>query len=209
LEGISQKMSGHYYSEKPTSSGKRTIIKTRLFDNLLTFKSQSGVFSWSEIDKGSEILLNNLEIPSKTKKRILDFGCGYGFIGISLAKAFPIHELIMLDINELAIKLAKENCKINDVEKNTQVVKSNLYESVKNETFDIIITNPPLMAGKKILSAIISQSINYLTATGNIQLVVPKKKGLQSIQKMLQETFAAVNILGKKSGFWVLQGKNK
>jgi len=202
-------MSGHYYSEKPASSGKRTLIKTHQLGNQLTFKSQSGVFSWSEIDKGSEILLNHLIIPNKNPKRILDLGCGYGFLGISLAKAYTAHEIILVDINELAIKLTRENCKTNNVEQNTQVKKSYLFDAIKDEKFDLIVTNPPLMAGKKILSNFISDSAKHLTDLGSIQLVVPKKKGLLSLQKMLEESFNKVSVLGKESGYWVLLGKNK
>ncbi|MHA1502149.1 MAG: class I SAM-dependent methyltransferase [Candidatus Heimdallarchaeota archaeon] len=202
-------MSGHYYSEKPSSSGKRTIIKTHQFGNLLTFKSQSGVFSWSEIDKGSEILLNHLLVPNKKPKRILDIGCGYGFLGISLAKAFPSHNITLVDINELAIKLTKENCRANNVESNTRVKKSYLYDSFKEEKYDLIVTNPPLMAGKKVLAHLIDESVNYLTKTGSIQLVVPKKKGLLSLQNMLKDTYEDVSVLGRKSGYWVLMGKIK
>jgi 16S rRNA (guanine1207-N2)-methyltransferase len=202
-------MSGHYYSEKPSSSGKRTVIKTRQLGNLLTFKSQSGVFSWSAIDKGSEILLNHILIPNKKPRRILDLGCGYGFLGVSVAKAFPLHKITLVDINELAIKLTKENCKINNVTKNTRVKKSYLYQCFKNEKFDLIVTNPPLMAGKKVLASLINESANYLTKTGSIQLVVPKKKGLLSLQKMLEEAYEDVSVIGRKSGYWVLMGKNK
>ncbi len=202
-------MSGHYYSEKPSSSGKRTIIKTRQLGNLLTFKSQSGVFSWSEIDKGSEILLNHLLVPNKKPRRILDLGCGYGFLGVSLAKAYSMYKITLVDINELAIKLTKENCRTNNVEQNTQVKKSFLYDRFKEEKFDLIVTNPPLMAGKKVLASLIGESVNFLTQTGSIQLVVPKKKGLLSLQKMLEETYEDVSVLGRKSGYWVLMGKNK
>jgi len=202
-------MSGHYYSEKPSSSGKRTIIKTRQLGNLLTFKSQSGVFSWSEIDKGSEILLNHLVIPNSKPRRILDLGCGYGFLGISLAKAYPTHKVVLTDINELAVKLSKDNCRANNVEQNTRVKKSYLFDSFKEEKFDLIVTNPPLMAGKEVLANLIEESVNFLAKEGSIQLVVPKKKGLLSLQKMLEETYEEVSVLGRKSGYWVLMGKNK
>lgn len=202
-------MSGHYYSEKPSSSGKRTIIKSRQLGNLLTFKSQSGVFSWSEIDKGSEILLNHLLVPNSKPRRILDLGCGYGFLGISLAKAYPAHKVVLVDINELAVKLTKDNCRTNNVEQNTRVKKSYLFDSFKEEKFDLIVTNPPLMAGKIVLTKLIGDSINYLAKNGSIQLVVPKKKGLLSLQKMLEATYEDVSVLGRKSGYWVLMGKNK
>ncbi|HUT81119.1 MAG TPA: methyltransferase [Candidatus Bathyarchaeia archaeon] len=196
-------MNGHYYSEKPSTSGKTTTIYTHQLGSPLIFKSQSGIFSWKQVDTGSEILLNNLDMPKNGL--ILDLGCGYGFLGIALAKAYPDFSLILTDINELAVKYSQENCIVNKVTKNTIVKQGNLYESIKKRKFDLIITNPPLMAGKAILKQIISQSVEYLNENGSLQLVVPKKKGLISMQRMLTETYGDFAVLTKKSGFWVLK----
>ncbi len=196
-------MSSHYYSEKPISSGKTTIIQTIQFGNRLSFKSQSGIFGWRKVDKGSELLLNNAVIPKEGL--VLDLGCGYGFIGIALAKAYPGFRFVLTDINELAVKLTKENCKTNGVSKNTEVTQGHLYEPVKDLLFDSIITNPPLMAGKKILTELVTKSKNHLHENGTLQVVVPKKKGLKSMQKLLTEVYGSFEVLAKGSGFWVLK----
>ncbi|NHJ49917.1 MAG: class I SAM-dependent methyltransferase [Asgard group archaeon] len=193
----------HYYSQKPATSGKKTVIRTTQFGNHLVFNSQSGIFSWQEVDKGSEILLQNVQLPSQGL--ILDFGCGYGLIGITLAKANPHLQFILTDINELAARLTKKNCIQNKVKDNTRVFQGNLFEPIPEKSFDLIITNPPLMAGKVILKKIIEQSKDHLTENGSIQLVVPKKKGLISMQKMLEEVFSSYELVIKKSGFWVLK----
>ncbi|MFW9921692.1 MAG: class I SAM-dependent methyltransferase [Candidatus Thorarchaeota archaeon] len=199
-------MSSHYYSQKPSTSGKKTVITTIQFGNHLSFKSQSGVFSWQKIDNGSQLLLKKLKLPEEENAQILDLGCGYGFLGISLAKANPEIIFHLTDINELAVKLTKENCKINQVEKNTVVYQGDLYEPLNNEfLFDSIITNPPLMAGKDILRKITSESKSHLKSTGSLQLVVPKKKGLISMQQMLTENFGSFEVLGKGSGYWILK----
>jgi 16S rRNA (guanine1207-N2)-methyltransferase len=197
-------MSSHYYSQKPNSSGKKITISTNQFGNYLSFKSQSGVFSWKKVDTGSEILLQNAQLP-KTGL-ILDLGCGYGFLGISIAKAYPHLKVVLTDINELAIRLTKANRKQNKVEENTQVFQGHLFKPLANMKFDLILTNPPIMAGKAILTEIIEQSIEHLTPKGSIQLVVPKKKGLLSMQKMLEKTYGSFEVIAKKSGFWVLKG---
>ena len=198
-------MSSHYYSEKPISTGKTTIIQTHQFGHRLSFKSQSGIFGWRKVDKGSELLLNNVEMSEKGL--LLDLGCGYGFIGISLAKAYPKLHFILTDINELAVKLAKENCKTNGVSKNTEVKQGHLYEPVKDKKFDSIIANPPLMAGKKILTELVVESKNHLQEKGSLQIVVPKKKGLKSLQKLLTEVYGTYEVLAKGSGFWVLKSE--
>ncbi|MBK5112933.1 MAG: class I SAM-dependent methyltransferase [Candidatus Heimdallarchaeota archaeon] len=198
-------MSSHYYSEKPISTGKTTIIQTHQLGNRLSFKSQSGIFGWRKVDKGSELLLNNALIPKSGL--ILDLGCGYGFIGIALAKVYPEVKFVLTDINELAVKLAKENCKINDVSKNTKVTQGHLYEPVKDLKFDSIIANPPLMAGKKILTELVVTSKEQLQEKGSLQIVVPKKKGLKSMQKLMTEVYGTYEVLAKGSGFWVLKSE--
>ena len=198
----------HYYSRKPITSGKTTIIYTRQFGVNFTFKSQSGVFNWQKIDTGSELLLNSVILPKKKKSKILDLGCGFGFLGVVLAKIHPKLDFSLVDINELAVKLTKENCKQNEVTANTNVFQGHLYEPIKDEIFDVIITNPPLMAGKKILDEIVSKSVEHLNPKGSLQLVVPKKKGLKSMQKSLEATFGSYEVLAKGSGFWILQGIN-
>jgi len=193
----------HYFSRKPISTGKTTIINTFQLGNYLQFKSQSGIFSWQEIDKGSELLIKSLKMP-KNKELFLDLGCGYGFIGITLAKAYPNFDFILTDVNELAVRLARENCKLNLVEKNTIVKQGYLFQSVEGLEFHSVITNPPLMAGKKLLEELIVESFNHLKAHGSLQLVVPKKKGLSTLEKMLKTTFGSYTTLGKNAGFWAL-----
>ncbi|MHA1155053.1 MAG: class I SAM-dependent methyltransferase [Candidatus Heimdallarchaeota archaeon] len=200
-------MTPHYFSEKPSTTGKTTTIQTHQLGNRLSFKSQSGIFGWMKVDTGSELLLNNLTIPKEADQTILDLGCGYGFLGIALAKAYPKNNFVLTDINELAARLARENCKTNKVLQNTQVYQGNLYEPIKNDLYDTIITNPPLMAGKKILKEIIDNSIKHLKKQGSIQLVVPKKKGLVSMQKMLEGVYGTYQVLAKGSGFWVLKSE--
>jgi 16S rRNA G1207 methylase RsmC len=202
-------MTGHYYSEHPPTSGKKTLISTIQFGHHLTFQSQSGIFSWDKIDLGSQLLLDNIALPAISDIRILDLGCGFGFLGISLAKNYPAITVFLSDINKLAVRLAQINCKRNNVLVNTKVFAGHLYEPFEQEFFDLIITNPPLMAGKKILRAIVNNSEKYLQKKGSLQLVVPKKKGLVSMKKMLQNTFGDYKVLAKGSGYWVLKGTKK
>ncbi|MCF2144456.1 MAG: methyltransferase [Candidatus Heimdallarchaeota archaeon] len=206
MEGIDQAMTGHYFSEHPQSSGKTVLLRTFQLGNHLTFNSQSGVFSWRKIDNGSELLLNNLTLPSKGT--VLDLGCGYGFLGIALAKAYPELFFVLTDVNVLAVKLARSNCKLNGVTKNTRVLQGNLYEPVREQKFAAIITNPPLMAGKSVLQSFITGAKQHLLPGAALQLVVPKKKGLLSIQKMLVAVFGSWELVAKGSGFRVLKAIN-
>ncbi|MHA1221506.1 MAG: class I SAM-dependent methyltransferase [Candidatus Heimdallarchaeota archaeon] len=198
-------MSGHYYSKKPSTSRKTTTIRTFQLGNSLAFKSQSGIFGWQKVDTGSELLIDTAEIPASGS--ILDLGCGYGLIGIVLAKANPNLQITLTDINTLAIKWTRINCKLNEVVENTDVRQGDLFEAVKEQTFDLIICNPPLMAGKAVLKRLIADAKNHITKNGSLQIVVPKKKGLLSMQKLLVKVFESYEVLAKGSGFWIMKAQ--
>jgi 16S rRNA (guanine1207-N2)-methyltransferase len=118
VEGL-EAMSPHYYSEQPSTTGKQVLIITEQFGQTFEFKSQSGIFNWKKVDKGSELLLHNIIFPTQSEASILDLGCGYGFLGIVIAKIRRDSRVILTDINQLAYQLTKENCHLNEVQNNT------------------------------------------------------------------------------------------
>ena len=120
----------HYYSEKQTSKLRIKEIEVTLRGNKLKFYTGSGVFSIGQIDKGTKLLIEASIIQPNWK--ILDLGCGYGAIGISIAKAFPLAHITMTDINERAIKLARMNIELNNL-KNIELIKSNLYQNIQEK----------------------------------------------------------------------------
>ena len=135
----------HYFSPNPKSALKKQIFKSRILGNDIQVTSSSGIFSVREIDFGSRLLSENAKIQGKS---VLDLGCGYGIIGISLKKKYPDIELSMTDINERAVRLAKENCALNGIE--AQVLKSDLFShpQLREKKFSTILTNPPFSAGR-------------------------------------------------------------
>ncbi len=130
--------SEHYYTEKPTSNPKLGIIKTRLKGERFEFLTSSGVFSKRDIDKGTRLLIENMVINDGDC--VLDIGCGYGPIGIVAAKN-PKTKVLLTEINKRAVKLTKENVKLNDVNTNAAVRQGSLYEPVEHEKFNAIICN--------------------------------------------------------------------
>ena len=115
----------HYFSDKPKSRKKDSIISCTINSMGFKFHTSSSVFSKNHIDKGTELLIKKCSIHGK---KILDIGCGYGPIGIVLKKLYPEAEIIMTDINERALELAKKNAKENNVE--ADVIKSDLYKNI-------------------------------------------------------------------------------
>jgi len=197
-------MTEHYYSEKQTSILRIKEIEVKLKENNLKFNTGSGVFSIGRIDKGTELLIK--ECIVKPDWRVLDLGCGWGVIGITIAKAFPTTFVLMTDINERAVKLSRMNVKLNNVE-NVIVKKSNLYDKVR-EKFDTILTNPPQLAGKKICFEIIEKAKNYLKKDGLFQLVARHNKGGKALERKMNEVFGNVKEIGKKGGYRIYISKS-
>lgn len=190
-----------YYAENPDSAHDIHELKVTLLVQSFTFLTDSGVFSKKMVDYGSQVLLNTLDFEKG--KTLLDLGCGYGPLGISLAKVQGVKPT-MVDINNRAIDLAKQNGQKNGVE--ADIFQSNIYEKV-NGTFDYIISNPPIRAGKQVVHTIISESINYLKVDGNLTIVIQKKQGAPSAKAKMEEVFGNVEILKRDKGYYILRSE--
>ncbi|SDO59700.1 16S rRNA (guanine1207-N2)-methyltransferase [Streptococcus equinus] len=190
-----------YYAENPDSAHDIHELKVTLLGESFTFLTDSGVFSKKMVDYGSQVLLNTLDFEKG--KTLLDLGCGYGPLGISLAKVQGVKPT-MVDINNRAIDLAKQNAQKNGI--CADIFQSNIYEKV-NGTFDYIISNPPIRAGKQVVHTIISESINYLNAGGNLTIVIQKKQGAPSAKAKMEEVFGNVEILKRDKGYYILRSE--
>ena len=194
-------MTKMYYAENPDSAHDIHELKVTLLGESFTFLTDSGVFSKKMVDYGSQVLLNTLDFEKG--KTLLDLGCGYGPLGISLAKVQGVKPT-MVDINNRAIDLAKQNAQKNGV--CADIFQSNIYEKV-NGSFDYIISNPPIRAGKQVVHTIISESINYLNAGGNLTIVIQKKQGAPSAKAKMEEVFGNVEILKRDKGYYILRSE--
>jgi 16S rRNA (guanine1207-N2)-methyltransferase len=194
----------HYFSEKPIAKSDIKIVEDILRGKRLKFKTDAGVFSYGKVDKGTKILVENVIVDKDDD--ILDLGCGYGVIGIALAD--EVKSVTMADINRRAIKLAKENIKLNNLEGcDIRVVYSDLYENVRDREYDKIITNPPIRAGKEVLHRIIKEGKDILKEGGEIWIVIQTKQGAKSLAKYMEEVFGNVETVTIKGGYRVLKSK--
>lgn len=188
-----------YYAENPDSVHDIHELKVTLLGQPFTFLTDSGVFSKKMIDYGSQVLLNTMNFEKG--KTLLDLGCGYGPLGISLAKVQGV-QATMVDINNRAIDLAQKNAEKNGV--TAIIFQSNIYERVTG-TFDYIISNPPIRAGKQVVHTIIADSINYLNDGGSLTIVIQKKQGAPSAKAKMEEIFGNVDILKRDKGYYILR----
>ncbi|MDN5321139.1 MAG: rRNA (guanine1207-N2)-methyltransferase [Thermococcaceae archaeon] len=191
----------HYYSEEPNVPLKTKMIEVFIRGERFKFITASGVFSFGKLDRGTELLVNNMILEKNW--RVLDLGCGYGVIGI-VASRF-VDYVVMTDINKRAVSIAKKNLKINNV-KNAEVRWGNLYEPVKGEMFHSIITNPPVHAGKDVLREIVINAPHYLYDEGVLQIVIRTNQGAKYIKGLMEENFKEVKEIAKGSGFRVYAG---
>ena len=198
-------ISEHYFSKRPTAPLSTENITITLLNNKLRFTTASSVFSKGKADSGTIILIEALHITKETK-RLLDLGCGYGIVGISLKKAHPELDITCSDVNERAVGVTQKNAKKNGVEIKT--IQSNLFENIP-ELFDCIAVNLPQHAGKDLCFAMIEQSYEHLNEKGTFQAVARHQKGGKMLEKKMEEIFGNVEVLAKGSGFRVYCSKRK
>lgn len=201
-------MSEHYYSNTPSSKTQEQKHQVFVLNGALNLWTDHGVFSKTELDFGSRVLIETIVTYFKQIDSILDVGCGYGPIGISLGKNYSNAHLEMIDINERAVHLSKKNCIENQLN-DALVYQSNIYEKVSKNDFELIVSNPPIRAGKNVVHEIIEKSIEHLQYHGTLVIVIQKKQGAPSAQKKMEEVFGNSTILTKEKGYWIISSKKE
>ena len=192
-------MSKMYYAENPDAAHDIHELRVDLLGEKMTFLTDAGVFSKKMIDFGSQLLLKCLEVDEG--ETVLDVGCGYGPLGLSLAKAYGV-QATMVDINNRALDLARQNAERNKVE--ATIFQSNIYEQVEGE-FDHVISNPPIRAGKQVVHEIIENSKDFLETGGDLTIVIQKKQGAPSAKSKMEDVFGNCEVVKKDKGYYILR----
>ena len=188
-----------YYAENPDAAHDIHELRVDLLGEKMTFLTDAGVFSKKMVDFGSQLLLKCLEVNQG--ETVLDVGCGYGPLGLSLAKAYGV-QATMVDINNRALDLARKNAERNKVE--ATIFQSNIYEQVKGK-FDHVISNPPIRAGKQVVHEIIEKSKDFLGIGGDLTIVIQKKQGAPSAKSKMEDVFGNCEIVKKDKGYYILR----
>ncbi|UTB81519.1 class I SAM-dependent methyltransferase [Staphylococcus carnosus] len=198
----------HYYDKDPEVASQREDFKYRYQQNELKLATDSGVFSKGKIDYGSDLLLRTFlkEHPPGPSKTIIDVGCGYGPIGLMIAKVSPHHKVILLDVNHRALDLAKENSEKNHID-NAVIQESDGLAEIPDDSADMIVTNPPIRAGKSVVQGILEDAYSKLKKDGELYVVIQKKQGMPSAKKKMEAVFGNVETLAKDKGYYILKSK--
>lgn len=192
----------HYFTNNEDLKSEIKTIKYSYLETSLTFFSDNGVFSKEKIDYGSKVLVETYLENKKNINSILDMGCGYGYIGVTLSKILNI-EVDMCDINKRALHLAEKNIKENKVA--CDVFFSDAYENVSKK-YDLIITNPPIRVGKEILLNILTKAKTYLNDAGELWFVIRKDQGAKSVIKSLESVYKC-EVIKKSKGFYIIKAE--
>ena len=196
-------MNDHYYTRIPQSESRPAECEWTYRGIPLTFRTDAGVFSRGEVDTGTRLLLEAL--PEEMNGDILDLGCGWGVIGISIARRWPGCRVTLADVNTRALELSRANAKKNQAD--VLCLESDGMDALKGETFDAVVTNPPIRAGKQVIYRMFADAAKSLKPGGALYLVIRKQQGADSCEKYLKTLFEEVEILDRSGGFRVMRGR--
>ena len=180
-----------YFDVNPDAAHDIHDLAVVLLGQKMNFYTDAGVFSKKMIDYGSQVLLSTLDFQEG--ESVLDVGCGYGPVGLSLAKAQGV-AVTMVDVSR------------NGVE--AQIFSSDVYEAVEG-VFDHVISNPPIRAGKKVVHQVITGSFEHLKPGGDLTIVIQKKQGAPSAKAKMEETFGNCEIVKKDKGYYILRSEKE
>ena len=192
-------MGEHYFTGDPTSQSRIATAVWAYGGREIEFLTDSGVFSRGHVDYGSRVLVEAL--PSLMGS-VLDMGCGYGFMGLAVKLLNPSAEMHMCDVNTRAVGLARQNAERLGIA--ADIFVSDGFAVVQG-TFDHILTNPPVRAGKSVYYPWFTEAAARLHPGGSLYVVLQRKQGAPSAQRHLEELFAQVEVIEKSAGYHVLR----
>ncbi|MCY0902846.1 MAG: methyltransferase [Firmicutes bacterium] len=195
-------MGEQYYTVQPQSKSAPATFRATLLGHDLLFATDHGVFSRTGIDYGTRVLLDNVHIPDSA--HVLDLGCGYGPVGIAVARAHLDALVWMSDVNERAVELARANVVTNRVADRVQVLLADGTLSFPPSLrFDLVVLNPPVRAGKATVYRLFAESRGVLAASGRMYVVLQKKQGAESAKQYLASLFRTVETVARSKGYFV------
>lgn len=197
-------MTEYYYTNDPTAAHEYQQLQFNYAGHTLLLQTDSGVFSKKRVDFGTATLLKACEKITLPKGDLLDVGCGYGALSLPLAAVDKTRKCDLVDVNERALALARHNAQQNDLP-NINVFTSSCYDNVTKTDYSVIVTNPPIRAGKQVVHTILADSYSHLRPGGMILAVLQKKQGAPSAKQKLTEVFGNCTVVLKNKGYFILQ----
>ncbi|GHD07282.1 class I SAM-dependent methyltransferase [Zhihengliuella salsuginis] len=191
--------SEHYFSAQPATPEQRKTITVELAGSEHRVETAGGIFSPDGLDKGTAVLLAGAPAPANSG-HLLDIGCGWGPIALTLALASPDATVHAIDVNERSINLTRDNAAALGLEN----LRAGQPDSVPSDVeFATIWSNPPIRVGKQALHELLLKWLPRLAPGGTAWLVVQKNLGADSLlpwlNRELPSGFSAVRDSTAKS----------
>ena len=194
-----------YFDNDPSVASKERIITFEIFGHKISLTTDNGVFSKDKVDEGSLAFLKVL-VPLNLSGKILDLGCGYGTIGLTLALASKEARVDLADINTRALALCEKNARMNKVEQKVAILHSDIYSNIEGP-YDSIVVNPPIRAGKKVTYQMYEGAKQYLIDGGSLFVVIRKAQGGPSASRYIESLFGNCTLLKRDKGYYIYQAK--
>ena len=195
----------HYFVNDPNLASNLHKISFDVNDIHMSLWTDNGVFSKSRVDEGSLAFLKVL-LPLKLTGKILDLGCGYGTIGLTIAISSNEARVDLADINTRALALCERNAQELGLSQRVTILQSDIYENIEGP-YDSIVVNPPIRAGKKVTYAMYEGAKQYLIDGGSLFVVIRKDQGAPSASKYIEDLFGNITLLKKDKGYYIYQAK--
>ena len=190
-----------YFSATPSSASQRREVRLDLADLSLQLTTDSGVFSADRVDPGTRVLLAEAPHPTASMANIVDVGCGYGPVALTLARRAPHATVWAVDTNERARDLCAHNAERNG-SANVRVVAPD--EVPDDLRFDGIWSNPPIRIGKTALHDLLLTWLGRLADGGQAWLVVQKHLGADSLAAWLRDNGWPTDRIASRQAYRVL-----
>jgi 16S rRNA (guanine1207-N2)-methyltransferase len=191
----------HYFAARPEAASRPATVDLVLPDLHLRLTTDRGMFSPDRIDPGTRVLLETVP-PPPAEGNLLDLGCGYGPIALTLASRSPRSRVLGVDVNDRALAVAEQNAQAAHLD-NVRFLRADEAEKAADR-FDAIWSNPPIRIGKPALHALLTTWLDRLTPIGLAHLVVQKHLGSDSLQRWLTDQGWQTRRVASRSSYRVL-----
>ena len=192
----------HYFAREPSAPSRPREIQARLRGKVWTFVTDRGVFAGAGVDPGTRALIEAMRI--EPTDHVLDVGCGYGPIGLVAAHLATRGRVVLVDVNERAVQLAADNVRRQHLE-NVEVYGGDGTQPVRGRIFDVVVTNPPIRAGRATLRRLLREIRDALRPGGRLYLVARTAQGAKTLAKDIGAAVGPVREVAQAAGYRVYE----
>lgn len=196
----------HYFTPRPGAPSRPRPVQARLRGTVWTFLTDRAVFARGGVDPGTRLLIEAMQIaPGDT---VLDLGCGYGAIGLVAARLARLGRVVLVDVNERAVELAAKNARRLHLS-NVEVYQGDGTEPVQGQIFDVVLSNPPIRAGRATVRRLVREVHAILAPGGRFTFVARTAQGAHTLAKDVAAVFGAVREVERAGGYRVYEARRE